>query len=82
MTLGILGIIYHENLQALNTTNIYLFKVNNKSFRKKCEICSSLTIKTPERRRSGVFIVNLEHISLFLLLTLNIFHTIFYCFYC
>ena len=34
---------------------------------KKCEICSKLTIKTPERRhcrrsRSAVFIVNFEHI--------------------
>ena len=45
---------------------------------KKCEICSKLTIETPERpqsRRSGVFIVNFEHIShlflVFLLLTLN-----------
>ena len=28
----------------------YLFKVNNKSFRARCEICSELTIKTPERR--------------------------------
>ena len=30
-----------------------------------CETCSKLTIKTPERRqrrRSGVFIVNFEHI--------------------
>ena len=43
--------------------NIYLFKVNNRNTRKKCEICSKLTIKTPERRhrrRSGVFIVNFE----------------------
>ena len=34
--------------------------------RKWCEICSKLTIKTPERRywhRSGVFIVTFEHIS-------------------
>ena len=29
--------------------NIYLFKVNNKNTRKRCEICSKLTIKTPER---------------------------------
>ena len=43
-----------------------------------CEICSKLTIKTPEQRqwrRSGVFIVNFEHIShlvlVFLLLTLS-----------
>ena len=34
MTLGILGIIYHENLQALNTTNIYLFKVTIKALEK------------------------------------------------
>ena len=43
-----------------------------------CEICSKLTIQTPEQRewrRSGVFIVNFEHILhlvlVFLLLTLN-----------
>ena len=45
----------------------YMFKVNNRNTRKRCEICSKLTIKTPERRhhwhRSGVFIVNFEHIS-------------------
>ena len=58
--------------------NIYLFKVNNKNTRKKCEKFSKLTIKTPERRqrrRSGVFIVSFENIShlflVFPLLTLN-----------
>ena len=57
---------------------INLLKVNNRNTRRKCEICSQLTINTPERRhwrRSGVFIVNFEHIShlvpVFLLLTLN-----------
>ena len=61
-----------------NPTNINLFKVNNRNTRKRCEICSKLTIKKPERRqqrRSGVFIVNFEYILLlflvFLLLTLN-----------
>ena len=56
---------------------IYLLKVNNRNGRTKCEICSKL-IETPERRywrRSGVFIVNFEHIShlvlVFLLLTLS-----------
>ena len=76
----------------------YMFKVNNRNTRTRCEICSKLTIKTPERRylyplktsenlwfsdvfrgyrwrRSGVFIVNFEHIShlvlVFLLLTLS-----------
>ena len=50
----------------------YMFKVNNRNTRARYEICSKLTIKTPERR-SGVFIVNFEHIShlvpVFLLLT-------------
>ena len=27
--------------------NIYLFKFNNRNTRKRCEICSKLTIKTP-----------------------------------
>ena len=58
--------------------NIYILKVNNRNTRKRCELCSKLTIKTPEPcrwRRSSVFIVNFDHISyiflLFLLLTLN-----------
>ena len=55
-----------------------MFKVNNGNTRTRCEICSKLTIKIPERRqwrRSGVFIVNFEHILhlilVFLLLTLS-----------
>ena len=59
--------------------NIYLFKVYNRSTRTRCEICSELTIKTPEKRhwrRSSVFNINFEHLShlvlVFLLLTLNI----------
>ena len=38
---------------------IFLFKINDKKSRLLCEICSKLTIKTPERRyvrRCGVFI--------------------------
>ena len=57
---------------------IHLIKVNNRNTRTRCEICSKLTIKTPERHhwhRSGVFIVYFDHIShlalVFLLLTLN-----------
>ena len=48
--------------------------------RTRCEICSKLTIKIPERRQwrfSGIFIVNFEHNShlvfVFLLLTLNMY---------
>ena len=57
---------------------IYLLKVNNKNTRTRCEICSELTVNTPERhhwRHSGVFIANFEHIShpglVLLLLILN-----------
>ena len=53
----------------------YEFKVNNKNSRTKSEICSKLTIKTPKRRhwrRSGVFIVNSEHISHFVLVFLSL----------
>ena len=41
-------------------------KVNNRNTGTSCEIYSKLTMKAPERRhwrRSGVFIVNFEHIS-------------------
>ena len=61
-------------LLRFDQAGIYLLKVNNRNTRTRFEICSKLAIKTPERR-SGVFIVNFEHIShlvlVFLLLTLN-----------
>ena len=53
---------------------IYLFKVNNQNIRKLLEICSKLTIKTPEQsnwRHSGVFIVRFMKFCL-----------LFYSFYC
>ena len=31
--------------------SIYLLKVSNRNTRKRCEMCSKLTIKTPERRQ-------------------------------
>ena len=59
--------------KLLLTAAFYLFKVNNRNKRKRCEIC-----QIPERihcRRSRVFIVNFKHISylllLFLFLNLN-----------
>ena len=54
------------------SANIYLFKISDRKSRKSCEICSKLTIKTPERRQGRRFGV--------LLLTLNIFHTVFLVF--
>ena len=43
---------------------IYLLKVNNRNTRAWYEICSKLTIKTPERRQwlSSVSIGNFEHV--------------------
>ena len=68
-------IILHE---CYHPANIYLFKGSNRKTRKRCEICSKLTIKTSELYHwglSGVVIVNFEYISHFflefLLLTLN-----------
>ena len=45
-----------------------MFKDKNKNNRKRCKVCLILPIKTPKCRhwrRSGVFIVYFEHISLF-----------------
>ena len=51
-------------LKQRNTPpGIYLLKINNRNTRIRCEICSKLTIKIPERRqwrRSGVFIINFK----------------------
>ena len=51
---------------CINSISIFLFKVNNKNIKTICETCLKLVIKTPEQRqchRSGVFIVNFEHVS-------------------
>ena len=52
-----------------NPANIYLLKVSNRETGKRCEICSKLTMKTPERCHDVILV--------FLVLTLNIFHTFF-----
>ena len=52
-------------MNSVNPAINYIFKLNNRNTRTRCEICSKLTIKTLERRhwpRSGVFFVNFEHI--------------------
>ena len=63
---------------AHNPAGNYVFQVNNRNIKTRREICSKLTIKTPERRywrRSDVFIANFEDIShlvlVFPLLTLS-----------
>ena len=45
----------------------YMFKVNNRNTRARCEKCSKLTIKTPKPRQWHRF---------------GVFHTLFQCFYC
>ena len=67
--------IHYECPTGSYPAGIFLFKVYNRNTRTKCEICSQLKIKTPERRQNN-FIVNFEHTShlalVFLSLTLNI----------
>ena len=58
--------MYHNSIPA----GIYLLKVNNRNTITRCEICSKLIIKTPEQRQCVILVS--------LLLTLNIFHTLFY----
>ena len=66
----ILFLILLPFVASVNTpSSIHLLKGNNRNIRTSCEICSKLTIKTPERRHcccSGVFVI-LEHISHFVL---------------
>ena len=47
---NMVGIFLSLFLQVKYPAGKYLFKVNNKSTRARCEIFSKLTIKTPERR--------------------------------
>ena len=64
--------INHFNVYKLigcDSGNIYLFKVNIETLQKKSEICTKSTIKTVECR-SGVIIVNFEHILPFFLVFL------------
>ena len=57
-----------ERTKRLISTNICVFKFNNKNTSKRREICSKLTIKTVERCCSVVFMVNLNIFQLKLLL--------------
>ena len=60
------------SITANRPADIYLLKVNNKNTRTSCEICSKVTIKTPNDGSSIVLVS---------LLTLNIFHTLFQYFF-
>ena len=45
-----LSILITDHRLCRTPSGIYLLKVNNRNTRTRCEICSKLTIKTPERR--------------------------------
>ena len=60
--------------KALNLpANIYLFNVNHRNTKERFEICLKLTIKHQGKVIEAIFV--------FLLLTVNMFHTFFWCFY-
>ena len=61
----LLNLLLIENQNHNHPANIYLFNVNERNTRKRCEICSTLTIKSPERRCSGDFIVTLNNFTPF-----------------
>ena len=63
-------VLRSKNHQGNCPANIYLFKVNSRNNRKRyCEICSKLTLKTPDRRQWRYF--TLCFFFFFSLLTLN-----------
>ena len=41
----------YPNFIRIYPAGNYMFKVNSRNIRTRCEICSKLTIKTPERRQ-------------------------------
>ena len=51
---------------------INMFKVKNKNTGTRCEICSKLTIKTPERRQFAISIFNSEHVLHLVLVLLKL----------
>ena len=42
--------VFKKRLKLVIQAGNYMFKVNNRNTRTRCEICSKLTIKTPEPR--------------------------------
>ena len=69
-----LGYILNEWSYTFFPAGIYLFKVNNRNTKAICEICSKLTIKT--KRTTSMTLI----FCLYLLLTMNRFNRLFWCF--
>ena len=70
-----LTFLFFDRKNECTVANKHMLEIMNANTRKRRQICSKLTIKTSEQRRSGVFILIFEHILLicllFLLLILN-----------
>ena len=49
--------------ESINPAGIYLLKVNNRSTRARCKICSKLTIKTPKRRQQIIYFRSFQVVS-------------------
>ena len=66
---------------TLLTATKYILNENKRNTRKRCEICSMVSIKTLKQRhwrRFGVFTVNLEYISQFFLSIVD-FEQVYFC---
>ena len=64
--------MFYRYLYTPLPTGIHLLKVGNRNTRRRCKICSKLTIKTLERRHwcCSNFVIS-NFVRVFLLLTLN-----------
>ena len=66
---------------TLLTATKYILNENKRNTRKRCEICSMVSIKTLKQRhwrRFGVFTVNLEYISQFFMSIVD-FEQVYFC---
>ena len=57
-------------LEFANPANIYLLKFNNRNTRKRCEICSKLTMKAIERCHPCRSVISIKLIRNFIEITL------------
>ena len=54
--LGYVFLVFLGYVFLVFPANIYLFKVINRNFIKRCEICPKLTIKPPEQHKQAGFV--------------------------
>ena len=79
-------LLFVKSICTKSAANNYIFKVNNKSRRTRCELCSKLTTKTSGRRhcsRSDVFIINFEHVCTYVSMVrmFNLYVCFYSCFW-